>query len=334
MKLPQGTIKVVSLCFFLILAMSFMAAQELRQHVDNPGQTADKAPTGHVPGVPATTIEPAKPGPIGQAVVTGNGINYHNGPVMRGNPVNAYIVWYGNWSSTGSNTAATKSLIEHFLGTIGGSNIEKVNTTYGDTIGNVSGNVRFGGSTTNTSTANLSDAGVQSVVANALNAGALPRDSNGVYFVLTSSGVSETSGFCTQYCGWHTHATLGGVDIKYSFVGNPDRCPSGCEAQTTGPNSPATGVGGADGMANVMSHELEEAISNPDLNAWFDANGEENADKCNFNFGALYTCTSTSICSAAAKAAGSRFNQTFGNNDWLLQQNWRNSGGGACAQHL
>src|SRR5258708_18431646 len=123
MKLPEGKIKVIPVCFFLILAVNFMAAQELRQHVDNPGQTADKAPTGHVPGVLPTTIEPAAPGPIGQAVVTGNGINYHNGPVMRGNPVNAYIVWYGNWSSTGSNTAATKSLIEHFLGTIGGSDI-------------------------------------------------------------------------------------------------------------------------------------------------------------------------------------------------------------------
>lgn len=334
MKLPQGTIKVASLCFFLILALNFMAAQELRQHVDNPGQTADTAPTGHVPGVPSTTIEPAKPGPVGQAVVTGNGINYHNGPVMKGNPVHTYVIWYGNWSGTGSNTAATRSLIEHFLGTIGGSNIEKVNTTYGDTTGNVSGNVSFGGSTIVSSSTNLSDAGVQTQVNNAITSGRLPRDTNGVYFVLTSSNISETSGFCTQYCGWHTHASLGGSDIKYSFVGNPDRCPSGCEAQTTGPNSPATGVGGADGMANVISHELEEAISDPDLNAWFDSSGQENADKCNFNFGALSTCNANGLCSPAGTSAGSRYNQTFGNNDWLLQQNWRNSGGGACAQHL
>jgi hypothetical protein len=334
MKRPQRKIRFASVFLFLVLALNFMAAQELKQHVDNPGQTADKVPSGHVPGVPPTSMEPAVPGPIGETVVTGNGINYHNGPVMKGNPVNAYIVWYGNWNSTGSNTAATRSLIEHFLGTIGGSNIERVNTTYGDTTGNVSGNVRFAGSTTNTSTANLSDAGVQSVVANALNAGALPRDSNGVYFVLTSSGVSETSGFCTQYCGWHTRATLGGVDIKYSFVGNPDRCPSGCEIQTTGPNSPATGVGGADGMANVMSHELEEAISDPDLNAWFDSSGQENADKCNFNFGTTSTCNANGLCSAAGTSAHARYNQTFGSNDWMLQQNWRNSGGGACAQHL
>jgi len=175
---------------------------------------------------------------------------------------------------------------------------------------------------------------VQSVVATALNNGQLPRDSNGVYFVLTSSGISETSGFCTSYCGWHTHATLGGVDIKYSFVGNPDRCQSACEIQRTGPNSPASGVGGADGMANVMSHELEEAISDPDLNAWFDTNGEENADKCNFNFGATHTCNANGLCSAAGTSAAAKYNQTFGNNDWMLQQNWRNSGGGACAQHL
>jgi hypothetical protein len=335
MKLPQGKIRFASVFLFLILAVNFMAAQELNQHVDNPGQTAmDKAPTGHVPGVPPTSVEPAKPGPIGETVVTGNGINYHNGPVMKGNPVHAYIIWYGNWAGTGSNTAATRSLIEHFLGTIGGSNIEKVNTTYGDTTGNVSGNVSFAGSTIVSSSTNLSDAGVQTQVNNAITSGRLPRDTNGVYFVLTSSNISETSGFCTQYCGWHTHASLGGSDIKYSFVGNPDRCPSGCEAQRTGPNSPASGVGGADGMANVISHELEEAISDPDLNAWFDSSGQENADKCNFNFGATSTCTSTSICSAAGKAAAAKFNQTFGNNDWLLQQNWRNSGGGACAQHL
>ena len=235
-------------------------------------------------------------------MVTGNGINYHNGPVMRGNPVNTYVIWYGNWSSTGSNTAATRSLIEHFLGTIGGSNIERVNTTYGDTTGNVSGNVRFAGSTIVSSTTNLTDTSLRTTVSNALNSGALPRDANGVYFVLSSSNINETSGFCTQYCGFHTHASLGGVDIKYSFVGNVDRCPSGCEAQRTGPNSPAANVGGADGMANVISHELEEAISDPDLNAWFDSSGQENADKCNFNFGATSTCTSTSICSAVGES--------------------------------
>ena len=147
-------------------------------------------------------------------------------------------------------------------------------------------------------------------MSNVITSGALPRDANGVYMVLTSSNINETSGFCTQYCGFHTRATLGGVDIKYAFVGNPDRCPSGCEAQTTGPNSPSTGVGGADGMINVISHEQFEAITDPDLNAWFDASGQEDCRQVQLQF---RSPASRSACNRA----GSKFNQTFGGNNWL-----------------
>jgi Phosphate-induced protein 1 conserved region len=334
MKLPQGKIKVVSIFFFLILAVNFMAAQELKQHVDNPGQTADKAPSGHVPGVPPTSIERAAPGPIGQAVVTGNGINYHGGPVLKANPVKYYIIWYGNWAGTGSNTAASVSLVEHFINTLGGTPIEHVATTYGDNTGNVSGNVTLGGHTFVNTTTNLSDSSLQTTVRNALTSGALPTDANGVYFVLSSSNINETSGFCTQYCGFHTHATLNGADIKYAFVGNPDRCPSGCEIQTTGPNSPATGVGGADGLINVLSHEQFEAITDPDLNAWFDTSGQEDSDKCNFNFGTTSTCNANGLCSASGTSAHAKYNQTFGSNNWMIQQQWENAAGGKCVQHL
>ena len=334
MKIPQGKIRFASVFLFLVLAVNFMAAQELNQHVDNPGQTADKAPSGHVPGVPPTSIEPAAPGPIGQAVVTGNGINYHGGPVLKANPVKYYIIWYGNWASTGSNTGATVSLVEHFITSLSGTPIEHIATTYGDNSGNVSGNVSFGGHTFVNTTTNLSDTSLRTTVSNALTSGALPTDANGVYFVLSSSNINETSGFCTQYCGFHTHSTLNGADIKYAFVGNPDRCPSGCEIQRTGPNSPAANVGGADGLINVFSHEQFEAITDPDLNAWFDTSGQEDSDKCNFNFGATSTCTSTSICSAAGKAAAAKFNVTFGSNDWMIQQQWKNAGGGGCVLHL
>ena len=68
----------------------------------------------------------------------------------------------------------------------------------------------------------LRDSGILAIVNNAINNLGLPFNSNSIYFVLTSSDVNETSGFCTKYCGWHTHGTIGGADIKYSFVGNPD----------------------------------------------------------------------------------------------------------------
>ena len=157
----------------------------------------------------------------------------------------------------------------------------------------------------------LNDAAIQAIVA-AQN----PTDINGVYFVLTSADVNETSGFCTVYCGWHTHATIGGKDIKYSFVGNADRCPSGCSAQTTSPNNNV----GADAMASVIAHELEETATDEDLNAWYDRSGAENADKCAWTFGTEYTVGN-----------GSKANMNLGGLDFLIQQNWVNSGRGFCA---
>ena len=54
-----------------------------------------------------------------------------------------YVIWYGNWNGTGSNTGATRTAIEHFLSTIGGSALELVNSTYGDNSGNVTGACAF-----------------------------------------------------------------------------------------------------------------------------------------------------------------------------------------------
>lgn len=243
----------------------------------------------------------------------GNGINYHGGPVLLGT-VNAYYIWYGNWSG---NSAMT--ILTNFGSNIGGSSYENINTTYTNGSGqHVSGLVHFAGSTTDNYSqgTSLSDAGVQAVVSSAISSGRLPKDTNAVYFVLTSSDVNESSGFCTVYCGWHTDGTISGSDIKYAFIGNPDRCPSACEAQSTGPN----GNAGADGMASIIAHEMEEAISDPDLNAWYDSSGEENADKCAWTFGTVSTAPN-----------GSAYNITLGGAHYLIQQNWVNASGGFCA---
>jgi hypothetical protein len=334
MTSPLGKTSPAWALLLVILAANLLMAQKPLSHVDNPGQTPmkDDRATGHFTDAAPETIEQAKP--TGQAVVTGNGINYHGGPVLKGNPVPIYIIWYGNWNGTGSNTAATVSLVEHFINTLGNTPYEHINTTYGDNTGNVSGNLTLGGAIFDTGSqgTRLNNNRLSSIVTRSFSNG-LPKDTNGVYMVLTSSNVSE-QGFCSQFCGFHTAQTLGGTDIKWAFVGNPDRCPSGCEIQTTGPNSPATGVGGADGMINIMTHESEEAITDPDLNAWFDSSGAEDADKCNFNFGPTSTCNANGLCSAAGTSAAAKYNQTFGGNNYMMQQEWENAAGGKCVQHL
>jgi hypothetical protein len=64
------------------------------------------------------------------------------------------------------------------------------------------------------------------------------------------------------------------VNVKYAFVGNTDRCPSSCKGNPT--NAP-NGNSGADGMASILAHELNEAVTDPLLDAWFDASGNETA---------------------------------------------------------
>jgi hypothetical protein len=242
-----------------------------------------------------------------------NGILYHGGPVMLGQP-SVYFIWYGNWSG---NTATT--ILTDFGNSLGGSPYFNINTTYYDGTGqHISGGFTLAGSTTDAYSQGtaLSDAQVQQIVASALpflNFG--NADPNGVYFVLTSADVDETSGFCTQYCAWHTHGTIGGQDIKYAFIGNPDRCPSACAAQATSPNDNV----GADGMANMIAHELSEAVTDPDLNAWFDRRGLENGDKCIWNFGTTYPAPN-----------GSQYNVRLRTRQYLLQKIWANASGGYC----
>ena len=179
-----------------------------------------------------------------------NGISNHGGPVMLGT-TNVYYIWYGNWAG---NTATT--ILTDLAGTIGGSPYYNINTTYTDSAGTrLSNAVAYAGSTTDSYSqgTSLSDAQIATVVQSAISSSRLPSDTNAVYFVLTSADVTASSGFCTQYCGWHRNYAITGGNIKYAFVGNPDRCPASCAAQTTGPN----GNAGADGMASILAHELE-----------------------------------------------------------------------------
>ena len=123
-------------------------------------------------------------------------ISYHGGPVLV-NGVNAYYIWYGNWSG---NTATT--ILKVLAQYIGGSPYFNINTTYYNGSGVHALNlVRLAGQTNDNYSQGtaLSDAGIQAVVKAAISSGALgPADPAGVYFVLASADASETSGFCTQ----------------------------------------------------------------------------------------------------------------------------------------
>ena len=256
--------------------------------------------------------------------IPGYGITYHGGKVLHS--PNVYAIWYGNWNTPGNNS---KVVLENLLQNIGGTPYFNVNTSYSDRQGPVSNSVRFVKSVTDNYSQGtvLTDNKVAAIVKRAITKesskesgsnNSLPKDSNAVYFVFTSADVSETSGFLTVYCAWHAHKTIEDTNIKYAFVGDPSADLSACASQrVVSPN----GNLAADSMASMTAHELEEAITDPNLNAWFDdATGYENADLCAFNYG-----------KAIKNPDGSFYNMIIGGRQYLIQRNWLNVDPGSCA---
>ena len=259
----------------------------------------------------------APEGAVRQANILGNNIIYHGGPLMLGT-VNVYYIWYGNWSGAAALSGMT--LLQNLVTNFNGSTYYNINTTYYDsTLTNISNSVTFGGAAFDNYSqgTSINDGAVDTIVANAITTGQVPNDPNGAYFVLTSSDVDESTGFCTAYCGWHNHDSSSGTDIKFAFVGNPESCLSACAAQNPSPNGDA----GIDGMASIIAHELAEMLTDPDINAWFDTNGNEMADKCAWMFGNTFFVGNQ----------GAQANVTLGGVNYLLQQLWVNETGFSCA---
>jgi len=94
--------------------------------------------------------------------------------------------------------------------------------------------------------------------------------------------------------------------------------PSGCTAGYASPNNDAA----ADAEVNTLAHETEETTADEPGTAWYDRRGYENADKCAWTFGTTYT------------SGGGTANVTIGAKNFLVQQNWVNTGSGGCALHL
>lgn len=251
------------------------------------------------------------------AIVSGNGISYHvGGKVMTAaTGVKVNVIWYGGWSTS------QKETIRAAITGLDGSSYFNINTTYGDSVANVSNIVKLGVEVPDNYSlgkgggSGLSDSQIWTIVKNAATANAAIKDVNAITLVLTSVDVKK-SGFLRSYCGWHTYNTGLGLSVKYSFVGNPGTSTS-CGAQSVSPN----GDRGVDAMASIIAHEIEEAVTDPELNAWYDAQGYENADKCAWKFGSAVT----------TEASGYKYNVILGTKKFLVQQNWVNAAGGFCS---
>ena len=294
-----------------------------------PPARAGQSMTGHGP-LPAmetsdshSRIEPAPIGGGKHSPPSGGGkgrrlageMIYHGGAVMHGT-VPVHLVWYGAWSSS------QKAIVTDLISGASGSPWMGIMRTYYDSVGPAATSLVVGSTVSDTSLtqgSSLDLTKIWNTITGHISGGRLPLSSTAMYAVLTSPSITVAD-FCTHACGWHSSWTAWSTDIKFMWIGNAaTQCPGSCGVRSPSPN----GDGGVDAMASVIMHEIAETGSDADpgsFGAWYDADGDENADKCAWTFGSTYTT-----------ADGSLANVHWGSRDFLIQQNWVNVVPGFCA---
>ncbi len=247
--------------FLATLGMIVLAVPALAQKrvVDSNGNTLHLF---NARGVSALQPAPAR---------RGNNLVNHGGPVLTQAHV-VSIFWGSVWGSTSNPSALANSLLAFYaqFGTTGEYNVITQYSNIGLTD---LGQTRW--VDTNTPPAAVSDTMIQNEVIAYFNQGHTP-DNSTIYEVFlpstsysTSGGSSSCGGPNLQYCAYHGHFTYNGNDVKYASMPYPS-C-SGCQW---------TGWTVEHNFDHFICHETREAVTDPDLNAWYDRSGAEADDKC------------------------------------------------------
>lgn len=212
----------------------------------------------------------------------------HGGPVLAASHL--YAIW---WGDTTLLQPDTQRGMTSFLQGFGSSAYLQTAKQY---MRGAAPSASYRGSFTNAASGRRASYSVRSVakaVVNALAANNAQPDPAGIYVVIGSTFPARAN-----YCAWHSAMKLNGTTIAFAFVPNLDNV-QGCDVAGANKYSAATQA-----MANVTAHELIETITDPALNAWYDPQGEEIADKCAWQFAGTVTVGATK---------------------WHLQSEWSNA---------
>jgi hypothetical protein len=249
------------------------------------------------------------------------------------------IYWVPSGPSAYTVDANYTSLIDQFFADVAAdtvnnnqTNVYASDTQYYDWSGYISYASSVGGSVVDTNpfpqsgcsnpstSVCLTDAQIQQEIGNVIAAqtarGWTPGPS-ALFFMLTARGVgscfdgSSSSCAFTQYCAYHSSFGSGSTVTLYAYIPYADTVSRACDGGQH-PNGDD-----ADATINLISHEHNEAITDPLGNAWFDRLGQENGDKCAWTFG-------TPLGSTPAGA----YNQVINGHPYYLQQEWSNLSGG------
>jgi len=242
-------------------------------------------------------------------------VRWRGGPVLHS--ADPYLVYWapaGHTIPSSSRTVLTRYMSDVAADSGGVDNVYGVLTQYTDSAGPAAYAQTFGSaqvindthrypannggcSVDPGTTACVSDAQLQAEVARLVSADRLPSGVGPgapIYFVVTPQDVNVcfAAGQCSTnvFCAYHSFFMDGGNPVLYSSVpftvwanGSTKGCQDDGTAlyQTPDQGSQALFHGDhAYQIADNLSHELSETITDPLLNAWFNNNGSEVGDLC------------------------------------------------------
>lgn len=251
-----------------------------------PGSVPDVTPG--TPGVPTQVNYTRDFGPARRGGGPAGDLIDHGGPVLTTNKTQA-IFWGSSWAT---DTTDKIPGLDSFFSGFGGSGIESLASEYSG-IQNVS---TYLGHTIDTSAVSTKALTTSQAVAEACKITNNSPDPTAVYFLYTLTGAGQVS-----YCAWHSYGNCPGTNapVQVAYMPNIDG-QAGCDPQDTW----TTHSQGLAALANVTSHELMEAITDPRITAWYDSAGAENGDKCAWSFHNVVTLKNGS--------------------QWKLQMEWSN----------
>jgi hypothetical protein len=232
-------------------------------------------------------------GPGGAAAAAGVHPNfkYHTGGrVVRNARVRAFFI--GDWTSTANQDRATR--LQQFLQDYFVSTRMNLLSQYGCGTAPTLVDTLFRSSSDH----DLSNADVHGIMQAAIDDNSMPEPSAGdevcVLFLDDATAVHDGSiTMCAATSdnafGYHNHfATTAGNDLPFAVVpGLTDTClQDSCSSDGT--CSLHLTQTREQRQTQVTSHEFDEMVSDPDLNAWFeDGTGNENGDICNGQAGSI-----------------------------------------------
>ncbi len=266
---------------------------------------------------------------------------YHGGPVMKSQEAFAIFWAPSGFSFPSGYEKAIETYLEDVASDSGkSSNVYSVSAQYSEESGqHALYSDSYGGSLVDTDaygatcpeyegldgaefTACITDEKLQEELVSVVEAEGLPHGLGAEYYMVLPpevgscfEGFGGFECFDEVFCAYHSY--IEAPELVYSNISYSPEDPTGCGVGEY-PNGHANG--NADDTFSSLSHEANESITDPTLEAWFDKKGFENGDECrNTKFGEDY-----GPALGGSEEEETLFNQVIGANHYYLQQEWSN----------